>query len=128
MYIGFCPSSRTLLHTYTVLSIHTYLAIHSTYCASRFLDEALYRVPSLFRHTLPHREYCIRHRSTWHNTKLCVPKSSLNNPFQNRQSISASSLCSPHNRCLTLLYKLVQSDYLSTPLIYSPARIHFASY
>ena len=120
MYIGFCPSSRTLLHTYPVLSLHTYLAVHSTYCASRFLDEALYRAPSLFRHTLPHREYCIRHPSAWHKTKLCVPKSSLNNPFQNRQSrpISALSLCNPRTpECLTPLHKLVQSDYLSTPLI-----------
>ena len=49
-------------------------------------------------------------------------------PSQIFKSISALSLCNPHNPgCLTPLYQVVQSDYLSTPLIYSPARIHFAS-
>ena len=54
----------SLLHKYPVLSLHNYLAVHYPYCASRLLDEALYRTPSLFLHTLPHREHCIRNPST----------------------------------------------------------------
>ena len=113
----------SLLHTYPVLSLHNHLAVPSPYCTSRLLDEVLYRTPSLFLHTFPQREYCFRYPSTWHKTKLSVPKPSLNNHFPNLQSISASSLCNPHNHgCLTPLNQLVQSD-LSTPLLYSPARI-----
>ena len=65
---------------------------------------ALYRTPSPFLHTLPHREYCIRHPSLsiWDISKLCVPKPSLNNHFTHIQSISALSICNPHNPgCLT---------------------------
>ena len=54
----------SLLHKYPALSLHNYLAVHYPYCASRLLDEALYRTPSLFLHTLPHREHCIRNPST----------------------------------------------------------------
>ena len=49
----------SLLHTYPVLSLHTYLAVHSPYCASIILDEALYRTPSVFLHALPQCAYCI---------------------------------------------------------------------
>ena len=93
-------ASKVVLFSYPVLSLHNYLAIPSPYCASRIIDEELYRTPSLFLHTLPHREYCIRHPSTWHTTKVCVPKLSLNDPFPNLQSISALSLCNPHRLSL----------------------------
>ena len=83
-HVHWCLPGFSLLHTYPVLSLHNYLAVPSPYCASRLLDEALYRTPfldiythhyvqscfPLFLHTLPHREYCIRHPSTWHATKL----------------------------------------------------------
>ena len=58
----------SLFHTYPVLSLHNYLAVPSPYCASRLLDEALYRTPFLDLQIpqscflcvsimLPHREY-----------------------------------------------------------------------
>ena len=36
----------------------------------------------MFLHTLPHREYCIRRPSTWHETRVFIPKPSLISPFQ----------------------------------------------
>ena len=137
----------SLLHTYPALSLlRNYLRVPSPYCASILLDEALYSTPFLdpssinticpiyytvmFLHTLPHREYCIRHPSTWHEIKICVHKPSLNNPFRNLQDISALSLYNPHNPgCFTPLYKMITSHNLSTPLIgMSSAHIHLASY
>ena len=98
----------SLLYTYRVLSLHNYLAVSSSYCASRLLDVALYRTPALFLHKLPHREYCIRHPplslslSIWDKSKLCVPKPSLNNHVTHIQCISALSICNSHTPgCLT---------------------------
>ena len=76
------------------------------------------RLPCFSIRCQPHREYCIRHPSTWFKTKLFVRRPSFNNPFPILQSISGLSLCNPHNYgCLTPLYQLVQSDYLYIPLI-----------
>ena len=122
MYIGFCPW-LSLRYTYPVLSLHNYLAVPSSYCASRLLDEALYRTPSLFLHTLRHREYCIRHPplslslSTWDKSKFCVPKPSLNHHFTHIQSISALSICNPgcltHQSIGTIRLSLHSVDILS---------------
>ena len=45
-YVHWFLPEFTYASSYPVLSLHTYLAVHSTYCACRFLDEALYRAPS----------------------------------------------------------------------------------
>ena len=76
------------------------------------------RLPCFSIRCQAHREYCIRHPSTWYKTKLFVRRPSFIYPFPILHSISGLSLCNPHNSgCLTPLYQLVQSDYLSIPLI-----------
>ena len=120
MYIGFCPRSRSfsypvyyhyiiIWNPFSVLRLHTYWRGTLSYAFSRSINSIRCRTANNASAIPP---------DTWHETKLCVRKPFLNNPFPSLQCISASSLCNPPNPgCFTPLYKLVQSDYLSIPLI-----------
>ena len=77
---------------------------------------------SLCLHTLPHREYCIHHPA-WHKTQLCNTRGLCLLSIIISQIFKVYQLypCAISTIMdVSLLYKLVQSDYLSTPLIYPP--------
>ena len=103
MCIGFCPGYRCFVHILYFHYIIIWQSLNSSYSHPDFLTwHSIARLPRFSIRCRTANIASATPLSIWDKSKLCVPKPSLNNHFTHIQSISALSICNPHNPgCLT---------------------------